>query len=89
MLLEETLVRPLPLVGDFAMMIALGVIDNVTYRLLTLFFRLGRDGRHPAGPRRMGQAGAHRVRAHDGDPDQDLIRRPSGGQRISIASPYE
>jgi cellulose synthase/poly-beta-1,6-N-acetylglucosamine synthase-like glycosyltransferase len=27
--------------GDFAMMIALGVIDNVTYRLLTLFFRLG------------------------------------------------
>ncbi len=27
--------------GDFAMMIAIGVIDNVTYRLLTLSFRLG------------------------------------------------
>ena len=27
--------------GDFAMMIAIGVIENVTYRLLTLSFRLG------------------------------------------------
>ena len=27
--------------GDFSMMIAIGVIDNLTYRLLTLTFRLG------------------------------------------------
>jgi cellulose synthase/poly-beta-1,6-N-acetylglucosamine synthase-like glycosyltransferase len=27
--------------GDFALMIAIGVIENFTYRILTLFFRLG------------------------------------------------
>jgi hypothetical protein len=27
--------------GDFALMIGIGVLENFTYRILTLFFRLG------------------------------------------------